>query len=483
MLLLYFGNRVHRSLPYPPGPRKLPLLGNLLDFPLSFSWETYARWSKDHNSDIIHLRAAGRDFIVLNSLTAATDLLDKKSVIYSGSMGWNWVFSAMPYGERWKQRRRLFQQYFSNRNVASYRIKELKFVRKALCRLLDHPNDLFGIIRHSIGGVAISLAYGLKIRDSNDLFINLAERALQTALEATLPGAFLVDFIPWLKYVPEWMPGAGFQKKARMWKKLQEEMHELPYSEAVKNLASGTADPSLTSNSLEKLDDSLNVEHQEEIIKDTAGIVFAAGTDTTMAAMQTFFAAMLCYPEVQKNAQAELDRVLEGRMPEFDDEPNLPYLSVVIKEVMRWKPVVPLGVPHQVTDDDVYEGYHIPKGAFVIANAWAMLQNEEDYPDPSSFKPERFLTPDGQLNPAVRDPNLMAFGFGRRICPGSNVALSLLWIWIASFLTTFDISNPLDDDGVPVDPSINHPLPFKCTIKPRSKASEELIRSQVHTDI
>ena len=84
----------------------------------------------------------------------------------------------------------------------------------------------------------MSLAYGLKIRDTNDPFLDKAERALKAALDATLPGAFLVNFVPWLKYVPEWLPGAGFKRKAREWKKLQEEMYELPYAEAIENVVS-----------------------------------------------------------------------------------------------------------------------------------------------------------------------------------------------------------------------------------------------------
>ena len=88
----------------------------------------------------------------------------------------------------------------------------------------------------STGAIAISLAYGLKFRDVNDPFIGLAQRAIKSLLDAAIPGAFLVDLIPWLKYVPEWMPGAGFQKQANEWKRLQKDFHNIPYDEALKNL-------------------------------------------------------------------------------------------------------------------------------------------------------------------------------------------------------------------------------------------------------
>jgi len=298
-------------------------------------------------------------------------------------------------------------------------------------------------------------------------------------------GALLMDLIPILKYIPEFMPGADFKKQARIGRKIVENFRERPYLASVEAIASGQAQPSFTPMALGDVDENSDTDHQQEVIKDVAGMIFAGGADTTVSAMHTFFLAMICFPEVQMKAQAELDRVVSGRLPDFGDVPDLPYLSALVKEVIRWQPVFPYGIPHRSTEDDVYKGYHIPNGSFMIANAWAMLHNEDDYPDPSAFKPERFIK-DGQLNPNIRDPALMAFGFGRRICPGSHMATSTLWIAAASILTTFNVSKCVDKDGRVIEPSreylsalISHPLPFECIIKPRSHVSEELIRSVV----
>ncbi|KAF8900234.1 cytochrome P450 [Gymnopilus junonius] len=468
-LIFYLRIRKRRNLRYPPGPRKFPLLGNLLNLPTSFEWETYARWGKEYDSDIIHLQAAGHDLIVLNSVESATDLFDKKSSIYSGRpqftmvnelMGWDWILPTMAYGERWKERRRLFQKHFSTRNAHVYRATQLEFVRKTLPRLLDHPDDFLPMIRHMAGGISISLAYGLNVQDHDDPFVDLSERAVQSAADAAQPGAFLVDLIPWLKYVPEWVPGARFQKTAGELRQLQEDFRNLPYVEVVKNMSSGQRNvkPSFVSSSLESLDEKSRVEQQKEAIKDTAGAVFAAGTDTTVATLQVFFAAMLCHPQVQRKAQEELDQILGGkRLPEFKDEESLPYITAIVKELMRWQPVGPQGE--------------------------AMLHDEKYYPEPSIFRPERFLREDGQLSSEVRDPGDIAFGFGRRVCPGNHMASSILWLTVATVLTTFDITNAVDEHGQPIQPSVKyhsglvyHPLPFKCTIKARSAAAEELVR-------
>jgi len=80
---------------------------------------------------------------------------------------------------------------------------------------------------------------------------------------------------------------------------------------------------------------------------------------------------MVIFPDVQKKAQAELDEVIgRGQLPTFADYDHLPYIRAVVKEIMRWRPVGPVGIPHRVIQNDVYEGYHIPKGAICIPNVW-----------------------------------------------------------------------------------------------------------------
>lgn len=80
---------------------------------------------------------------------------------------------------------------------------------------------------------------------------------------------------------------------------------------------------------------------------------------------------MTLYPEVQRKAQEEIDRVLgTGRLPQITDRVKLPYIEAVVKETLRWHPVAPMGIPHMSIEDDMYEGYHIPKGSFIMPNIW-----------------------------------------------------------------------------------------------------------------
>ncbi len=230
---------------------------------------------------------------------------------------------------------------------------------------------------------------------------------------------------------------------------------------------------------------------------------------------------MAMYPDVQKKAQGELDRVLgSGRLPTFEDRDNLPYIEAIILESIRWMPAVPLGVSHRVLTEDLYKGYRISKGSVIIPvirailhlnsmlnfrvlqmsqNAWsvysfhlklafglpwiafgrAMLHNPDDYPCPEQFNPDRFIK-DSSLDREVLDPSVIAFGFGRRsvlwsnnyfstkiwffcagrVCPGRYLAKDTLYLTLASILCVYEILPAIDKMGKPVQLSAQQTTGF-----------------------
>lgn len=100
------------------------------------------------------------------------------------------------------------------------------------------------------------------------------------------------------------------------------------------------------------------------------GSLLQAGSETTSNVLVAFVQAMVLFPDAARAAQAELDRVCGDAMPDLDDMPKLQYVRACAKESLRMMPGFMLGVPHAVTRDDEYMGYHIPKGATVIMNVW-----------------------------------------------------------------------------------------------------------------
>ncbi|KAJ7167132.1 cytochrome P450 [Mycena filopes] len=493
-----YHRRNSSKLPLPPGPPKWPLLGNLLDIPAERQWEKYLDWSNELNSDIIHLNIAGTSVIVLSSIETVKELFEKRGSLYSDRprspminelMGWDFGIGLMKYGDHWRAHRKMFHETLNVSAARQFQPQERKATHQLLLRILEsREQEMVGQFRHMAGALILDITYGIQVRQKHDPYIDLAEEVMHTFSLAVVPGAFLVDTFPLLKHVPDWIPGAGFKRKAKQWRKTTRQLLDLPFAETERRMEMGTAPPSFTSLNLRALRDTAATHpvkgYPELVVKNSAANMYAGGSDTTVGALGSFVLAMLANPGAQTTAQAELDAVLgAGHLPDFADQASLPYVSALVKEVLRWKPVGPLAVPHAISVEDEYQGYRIPAGSIVLVNVWALLHDEAIYPDAHAFKPERFLV-DGKLNPAICDPETLAFGFGRRICPGLHLATSSLWLTVASILSTFTITKALDADGNELEPSYEYaaglifsPLPFKCTMTPRSPAAVETINT------
>ncbi|THV03792.1 cytochrome P450 [Dendrothele bispora CBS 962.96] len=197
----------------------------------------------------------------------------------------------------------------------------------------------------------------------------------------------------------------------------------------------------------------------------------------TFATSATFILAMALNPEVQKKAQAEIDRVIgTDKVPTIADASKLPYTMAVLKETMRWHPPVPLSIPRRTTQDDTFNKYFIPKDTVVIPNLWAVSRSVAN---PEQFNPDRYL--DKNMSSSIPDPSEWAFGMGRRICPGRYLAENSLKAIVTGILATFDILPPENEIILPEFTSthVSYPKPFRCQIRPRSQEKEQLIKARV----
>ncbi|OSD02813.1 cytochrome P450 [Trametes coccinea BRFM310] len=502
-LLIWARTRRHNRPPHPPGPPGLPIVGNLLDIPSpnAFPWDTYMEYGKAYDSDIIRLNALGMNIVVANSIQVATELLDRRSAIYSdrprmvmlGELsGFGTGLAFVPYNHFWKECRKLARQEFHANPVKKYRPTEAKSAHRFLLDLQRRPESLMDNLRHLAGATIMSIGYDIEVQPEDDPYVQTAEEAVASIAETTNAGSYLVDVIPILKYVPEWFPGAGFKKQARIWHAAVDKLFNDPYTVCQERIAIGQLGECAAKGMIEAFgkhpDDP---EYTNTVIKSTLGSLYVGGADTTVSALGTFFLAMTLNHEIVEKAQRQLDQVVgTHRLPDFRDQASLPYIEAIVRETLRWRPVVPLDVPHRLTEDDIYNGYYLPKGSLIVANAWAILHDEKMYPDPERYNPDRFLLPDGTLNPAVRDPSTVAFGFGRRICPGRYMAVDSMWVTIACVLSLFDIRKAVDEDGKEITPDgeyirgfLCHPKSFPCSIKPRSKEHEQLLNELAQHDL
>ncbi|KAJ7675706.1 cytochrome P450 [Mycena polygramma] len=465
--------------PFPPGPKPRFIVGNLPDLPVDDPWLTYADWGNIYG-DIMHASAFGSHVVILNSLKIATELFERRARIYSDRplmpmvslMGWDFNFALMPYGEKWRQYRKLFHKYFHRDAIAVHRPTQLKKVHDHLRGLLHAPKDFLAHNKTVAAATTMATVYGYDIKPTHDRFVELAEETFKRLSASIFPGSFAVNTLPFLRHMPSWLPGCYFQRYAKETFDLVVEMKNVPFDFVRQNMRDGVGKLSILAQLLDDHDTHNGSKEQETMIKEVTAIAYSGAADTTSSVLDTFCMDMARHPKVAQKAQTELDSVTGLNL---------------YREVMRHRPIVPLGVPRTATEDDIYEGFFIPKGATILSNIWAMTRDESVYQNPEEFNPERFFDANGQLND---DSAVLSFGFGRRICPGRHAGDAVVWATMVNVLSTFNFSKAKDANGkeIEIEPVysgnlISHPDPFECCITPRSDVAKRLIEETSILDV
>ncbi|GJE98219.1 cytochrome P450 [Phanerochaete sordida] len=499
-LALYVWSRSAKTnrLPVPPGPKPVPVLGNIFDLTAKELWLRITGWSKQYG-DIVYIHLLGQGLVFCNTYEVAQDLLEKKGSIYSDKpnlvmagelCGCQNMVAFTRYGDFSRRQRKLMNTAFGISAVKRYRPQLANESILLLKRILADPQDYMGYIRRYAGGLTLQSVYGYRVETNADPLLQLGQECVDILSNkiASGGGIWPVDIFPFLQHLPTWFPGAGFKRKAAVWRAKMEEFVDKPYEMLLERVKTGTAVPCFVTTLLDEArnEKGETTDPQRDFdIRWTANSMYSASMDTTITTVQLFMLAMVLHPEVLKKAQAELDAVVGSqRLPTFEDRPNLPYLDAVMSEVLRWGVPVPLGLPHRLMEDDVYKGMHLKAGTLVFANIWNMLRNEDTWARPHEFIPERFLEPVDEATAKRRDPRPYVFGFGRRRCPGLHLIEESLWIVMATMLHTTELSVEKDDSGKPVPPVVDYnnsvfrtPAVFKCDIRPRSAQVLQLVRN------
>ncbi|KAI1186117.1 cytochrome protein [Nemania serpens] len=491
VVLVKFVTTIFRKSPgpLPPGPRGLPLLGNVLDLPPKGERE-YEHWlkHKDIYGPISSVTALGKTIVILHSAKTASELFEKKSLVYSsrtnlvfaGLAGWGDSLPLVPYDKSHRLQRKLAHIVLGTpMNITPYLPLQYMETHRFLFRVLQKPELLTDHIMTLQGAVILKVVYGYTVEPRKpDPLVRLINETMHYFSISVVPGSWLVDIIPSLRYIPKWMPGSGWRKTAIESQNMVTAASRTPLKFARKRMMEGKEGKSFVTEFHKDREDDILPE-EETALTWAAFSMYGGGADTTTVTVTVFYLAMTLFPEVRRKAQEELDQVIgTDRLPNISDRDRLPYVNAVVKEALRWHQVAPLGVAHCSTADDIVDGYYIPKGAIVVPNIWWFMHDPAVYPNPFVFDPSRFLGP----NPAP-DPADHVFGYGRRICPGQYLADVSLWLTVAYSLAVFDITKGLDENGREIEPTIqfspgiiSHLSPFKATVKPRSLNHEALIR-------
>ncbi|KAK5799929.1 hypothetical protein VI817_002141 [Penicillium citrinum] len=474
---------------YPPGPPTLPLLGNIHQMPKRNAHLQFEKWAREYGP-VYSLMLGTKCLIVLSSDEAVKDLLDKKSGIYSdrqemyigqelcsGNLRLLMMFRKMVHS---------LLNITTSKQYLPYQVLEN---RQMLFQFLKEPKEFLNHIRRYSNALTTTMVFGWRSPTYEDpkmmqLFDGFSEFA-----EINQTGtAAIIDFFPFLRNFPDFLLPA--RRKAKELHRNEKALYLSHWMKAKAETKEASINPCFS-------EGMYKVQQKEQFSDDQAayisGTLLEAGSDTTSSTLYAFVQAMLLFPDVQRRAQEEIDRVVgPDRMPVMDDLENLQYIRGCMKETLRWMPTTILGaVPHAVTEDDEYKGYFIPKGAGVLNNVWAIGMDPNRHPNPRTFNPDRYKDEFQSFGDAAANPNpssrdAFTFGAGRRICPGIHVAERSLFLGMSGILWGFDIRPAKDSLGREIIPDADRltqgfvcmPEPFPASITPRSKDREVMITKE-----
>jgi len=365
-----------------------------------------------------------------------------------------------PYGEEFLLHQRLEATVLSPRASKTYTPLQDMESKQLLMNLLT-TNDFPRQFERFTASVVYSLTYGFRILTGEEWQIQTAHEVLKNFTYAGQVGAWIVDAIPVLKHLPQFL--APWKKTAEEWYQIEANLHMTNMQDALKRDGWNWSKDFINAKDRETLSD---VEVSWDL-----GILCDAGVETTNITLQIFIFACVTYPEFIKKAQKELDDIVgQNRLPDFDDLDNLPYLQAVVEENFRWRHIVPAGIPHATTQDDYYNGYLIPKGATIVPVFLSMRKDPKLFDSPLDFQPERWI---GKVQ-------INNWGYGRRVCPGRFIARNSVSIAIARMLWAFNIRSkdgkrPSVDDSAFTTGFVSAPKPFQVVFEPRTQKHKEVI--------
>ncbi|KAI9441898.1 cytochrome P450 [Lactarius indigo] len=472
----------------PPGPRGLPLIGDILHI-ADQEWLASPK-RRDDYGEVMYISALGTGMLIINSQRVAVDLLEKRSTIYSDRahfisagdfMTKNLSFTLTPYGDLMRHFRRVAAEGFSKSAVQHFHpIQNREAIMLALA-LMKNPSTPENHFHRHAWSIMLSVDYHLPPVESKDdpCFVEI-ENHVRRFLHEVHPGTRLVEYFPWLRYVPTRF--AKWKRDAQHWFIHDSLMFQRLLGNVVDDLADGIDRPSFGATII-KTQSKHGLSELEQAW--LAGDTLAAGGETTSTSLHWWLLAMLAYPDVQARAHAEIDEVVgQARPPTFADVPSLPYIRAMVKETVRWSPTVPFGVPHASTVDDWYEGMFIPKGTVCLQNMRVLNFDTEVFgSNAADFDPSRYLDKKGQVKTQMggREEGHVSFGFGRRVCPGRYVAEGTLAIDFATLLWAMRFERPEGSQGrldvrTLVQSGLTaHPVPFECKMVPRFTEAEALL--------
>ncbi|XP_004421871.1 PREDICTED: cytochrome P450 1A1 [Ceratotherium simum simum] len=468
--------RMPKGLRSPPGPWGWPLLGHVLTLGKN-PHLVLSRLSQRYG-DVMQIRIGSTPVLVLSGLDTIRQALVRQGDDFKGrpdlysftliSDGQSMTFNP-DSGPVWAARRRLAQNALKSFSTSSDPTSSSscyleEHVSKEAEYLVGKFQELMAGVGHfdpyryvvvSVANVICAMCFGRRYDHDDQELLSLVN--LNNEFGEVAASGFPADFIPILRYLPNSALDI-FKDLNERFNVLMQRMVKEHYKTFVKGHIRDITDSLIEHCQDKKLDENANIQLSDEKIISVVFDLFGAGFDTVTTAVSWSLLYLVTRPSMQKKIQEELDSVVgRARRPRLSDRPQLPYMEAFILETFRHSSFLPFTIPHSTTRDTSLSGFYIPKGRCVFVNQWQINHDQKLWGDPSEFRPERFLTPDGTIDKALSE-KVILFGLGKRNCIGETIGRLEVFLFLAILLQEVEFSVP---PGVKVDTTPIYGLTMK----------------------
>uniref|UniRef100_A0A8C8RYY7 Uncharacterized protein n=1 Tax=Pelusios castaneus TaxID=367368 RepID=A0A8C8RYY7_9SAUR len=470
----------------PPGPAPLPFLGNLLQLKAEGMLNSLKELREKYGP-VFTLHLGPRRVVVLWGYEAVKEALEDRADEFSGRgklaafeeviQGFGLIFSN---GERWQQLRQLSLAALQNFGLGKQSVEE-RIQEEARCLVEEFrktkasPFDPTFFLNRSASNVICSIVFGRRFDYTDGRFLNLLAKINQILVRLRSTWGQLYEMFSW---VMRFFPGGHKQVFQDI-----EDINNFILERIKVNQAS------LNRDNPQDFIDCFLIQMEKEILSPSTEFhlrnlvmtvfnLFIAGTETISSTLCYGLLILLKHPEVEEKMTQEIGRVIGwSRMPAMEDQSQMPYTNAVLHEIQRFSSVIPMNLPHTLTQDTFFRGYTIPKGTEVFPVLSSVLRDPSCFSDPESFDPSHFLDQQGhfQANNAF-----MPFSTGKRRCVGEGLAGMELFIFLTAILQSFILKSPIPlqdiDLKLRVSGFANIPPCYQLCAVPRcegSKADEE----------
>uniref|UniRef100_A0A8C9XL44 Uncharacterized protein n=1 Tax=Sander lucioperca TaxID=283035 RepID=A0A8C9XL44_SANLU len=452
VLLLFYLVSSSKEGKEPPGPRPLPVLGNLLQLDLKRPYHTLLKLSKKYGS-VFTVYLGPKKVVVLTGYKTVKEALvnhaeefgerDPLPIMHEYEKGHGILWSN---GDSWKEMRRF----------ALTNLRDFGMGRKASeDKIIEECNNLIGVLK-KFKGEAFDTTLPIKYA-----VYSISARLQLLGSPSIQVYNMFPRFCKWIANRRSFLRwgAASIKQNLQLFSRLKETLNP--------QMCRGFVDAFLVRK--QKLEKSgiTNSHFHDENLMITVQNLFSAGTETSATTLRWGLLLMAKYANIQDQVQEEVSREIGSRQVQVEDRKNLHFTNAVIHETQRLANIAPMSLPHRTTQDVTFQGYVIKKGTAVAPLLISVLYDESEWERPHSFYPAHFLDKDGKF---VKREAFMPFSAGHRACPGESLARMELFIFFTTLLQHFRFTPPpgVSEDELDLTPHLRltlDPLPHKLCAK------------------